>query len=255
MPLPPAGSGAPRVISQATFDEAVADNEATFGQSRADAVADAVAEFRASGVDLSNIVVSHADPAAPSAGGEPASPAHPVLAAVDALRALTAAPGGCAADGGVVAHTAAALATLTRECSGVAPPPAVIIGGAGGSGVGSGGGSGGASPAGAPGSNPRAVAGTNGGVVAVCAALSQLSGAPSSGAAHYATLASAADTLRVLVLGQDGNRGQVAGETLRVLLAGMARGAGAPSSASVAGSAAAAGADGEELAALVALHR
>jgi hypothetical protein len=239
------------VISQSTFDEAVADNMSSFGQCRADAVADAVAEFRASGVDLSNIVVSHAEPGAPAADGEAAPPSHPVLAAVDALRALTAAPGGCAADGDALTHTAAALATLTRECS-AAPPPAVTPGG-GGSGSGGVGGSGVTSAA--PGSNPRAVAGTNGGVVAVCAAMSQLSGAPGSGAAHYATLASAADALRVLVLGQDGNRGQVAGETLRVLLAGMTRGAGAPSAAGVVGSAAATGADGEELAALVALHR
>jgi hypothetical protein len=61
-------------ISQATFDEAVKENMETFGQSREEAVADAIAQFESANVDLSNIVTS-AD-----------AETHPVLKAVGTLK-------------------------------------------------------------------------------------------------------------------------------------------------------------------------
>jgi hypothetical protein len=62
-------------ISQATFDEAVADNIETFGMDRPTAIADAISQFEASGVDLSNIDTREGDRAE-----------HPILSSLPLIR-------------------------------------------------------------------------------------------------------------------------------------------------------------------------
>lgn len=93
-------------ISQQTFDEAVAENMATFGQSREEAVADAVAEFESAGVDLSNIVTS-AD-----------ANTHPVLKALGVLKGaveplIPRAADSSAEQGGVVDLTSTSASSTT----------------------------------------------------------------------------------------------------------------------------------------------
>lgn len=64
-----------RRITQATFDEAVEENVREFGMSREEAVADAVAQFEASGVDLDGIVRDGSNPQE-----------NPVISAVQSLK-------------------------------------------------------------------------------------------------------------------------------------------------------------------------
>lgn len=64
-----------RRITQATFDEAVEENVREFGMSRDEAVADAVAQFEASGVELDGIVRDGSNPLA-----------NPVVSAVQSLK-------------------------------------------------------------------------------------------------------------------------------------------------------------------------
>lgn len=101
-------------ISQATFDEAVADNIETFGMDRPTAIADAIAQFESSGVDLSNIDTSAGDRSE-----------HPIMSNLPIIKSW--------ADGGDVAEPAvlAALTKLTAELSANASskPMATLNGG------------------------------------------------------------------------------------------------------------------------------
>ena len=90
-----------RLITQATFDEAVAENMTTFGMPSDEAVEDAVAQFCASGVDLANVVRA--------APGPDRDAGHPVLAALAAISAAYHADDLSAA--------AASLRALAGECT------------------------------------------------------------------------------------------------------------------------------------------
>lgn len=87
-------------ISQETFNEAVEENIREFGMSREEAVADAVVQFEAQGVDLSNIVKDASEEG------------HPVLNAANTLKAFIE-----GAEGTSASAAAAALARVVAECA------------------------------------------------------------------------------------------------------------------------------------------
>eukprot|EP00164_Ancoracysta_twista_P004325 GFYU01005828.1.p1 GENE.GFYU01005828.1~~GFYU01005828.1.p1 ORF type:complete len:450 (-),score=165.66 GFYU01005828.1:212-1561(-) len=66
-------------ITQETFDEVVRENMEDFDMPRAEAVADAVEQFSAQGVDLGNINTSAEEPGSAPAAGEAAAAAAPVV--------------------------------------------------------------------------------------------------------------------------------------------------------------------------------
>jgi hypothetical protein len=193
-----APGGAPKRISQATFEEAVAEGVEEFGLTRAEAVDDAVAQFTAAGVDLANIVV---DRDAPADGGEDGGAAtHPAVAAVRGLERVNA-------RGATGAELDAALGAVASAVTGGAPAEQLVA--------------------------ARAIAGSNGGVDAVCAALRRLDEAAAAAegndvegaTATAASLAAAADALRALTAGSDENRHRAPSDVTELLARGIVRAA------------------------------
>ena len=232
----------PKRISQATFEEAVRENMEEFGMARPEAVADAVAQFTASGVDLSNIIVSgdeeeetieggSGDGAAGGNGG--GAKVHPVILAIRQLERLN--DGGCR----VGSVLQAALANLAKECS--AAPPANPVNAPT------------ATPSLAP--NNRAIAGSNGGVDALCTTLRTVGRALEEGGytdtQGIATLAAAADALRTVCTGSDENRGRVLSDVIELLGRGIVTGAAVDTPAEEEGQ----GEDDERSRALVQMQR
>lgn len=190
-----AAGGGPKRISQATFEEAVAEGVEEFGLSRPEAVDDAVAQFTAAGVDLANIVIDR-DALANGGDGSGAA-AHPAVAAARALERTNA-------DGALGAELDAALAAVAAAVTG-GPPEQLAA--------------------------ARAIAGSNGGVDAVCGSLRRLDAAAGEfsadgGAATAASLALAADALRALTAGSDENRHRAPSDITDLLARGIVRAAG-----------------------------
>lgn len=121
-------------ILQATFDDAVKENQETFGMPLEEAIADAITQFTSAGVDLTNIVKDGSTLlAAPPASDKPsevpagdtatpaaAAPAkqHPVLASISTLQKFVLMEDAVRfQDDAVVQQLTAALKTLADECA------------------------------------------------------------------------------------------------------------------------------------------